>query len=138
MPAHWSSLPMHGYFILILGVAVFLLHIPGLLIPEPHRRLGERFVQSNANLRMIGVLMGLIAVIAVVVSPDSGATKWLLYAFSLYMAASGLFLIFKPGSFVERSAKLFSAPIKMWKARAAAKCAFALILVAWGVSQLPG
>ena len=44
---------MHGYFILILGVTVFLLHIPSQLIPESHRRLGERFVQSSANLRMI-------------------------------------------------------------------------------------
>ena len=82
--------------------------------------------------------MGLIAVIAVVVSPERGATKWLLYAFSLYMAASGMFLILRPGSFLERSGKLFSGPIKTWKVRAVAKCTFAAILVAWGVIQIRG
>ena len=113
---------MHGYFILITGVMVFLLHIPGLIVPEPHRRLGERFVQSKSNLRGIGMLMVIIAAIAAVVSPDGGTTRWLLTV--------------SPETYVQRSATLFSGPIKVWKIRAVAKCAFATVLVVWGVCQL--
>ena len=70
---------MENYFILILGVIVFLLHVPGLVMPERHRELGSRFVPIPSNLRLFGLIMLAIGTGAVLVRPESGSLLVGLY-----------------------------------------------------------
>ena len=123
---------MEGAFIFWLGVGVFLLHIPGLIMPEPHRKLGEDFVSRTLSLRLIGGLMIAIAVTAFLVSSGGSIAGWFLWLFAAYMAISGVYINLRPAHFQEKAKVLFEGDTSLWKKRAVGKCVPALILVVWG------
>ena len=75
---------MAGYFVLGFGMLVFVLHVPGLVVPVPHRRVGLRFVQRPSNLRLIALPMTAIGVGAILLAPNDGATRWLLFLVGSY------------------------------------------------------
>ncbi|MEE8169419.1 MAG: hypothetical protein V3T70_02615 [Phycisphaerae bacterium] len=129
---------MAGYFILILGMLALALHVPGLVVPVSHRRLGLRFVQSPSNLRLIGLAMVAIGVGAVLVSPNDGVTGWGLPLVGAYQILSGLFLLGFPGKFRSRMEAIFSGPLKLWIGRAVVKCVVALALLVWGLMLILG
>ena len=87
---------MENYYLLFLGMLVFLLHIPALIIPKRYRDLGHNFVQQSLNMRLIGLIMVLIGVGAFLVSPSQAGIKWFLMAFGIYQSLSGFALIFFP------------------------------------------
>lgn len=129
---------MAGYFILIFGMLAFALHVPGLVVPMPHRRLGWRFVQRPSNLRLVAVPMAAIGVGAILVSPDNGATRWLLLVVGIYQIVSGMFLPGFPGQFRIRMESIFAGPLRLWIGRAVTKCVVAMTLMVWGVMLILG
>ncbi len=129
---------MDKYFIFWLGIIVFFLHVPGLIIPGQHRELGFRFVQKALNLRLIGILMAGIGAAGVLVAPGSGVTHWFLLLFGIYMILSGLFLLSGPDKFVQKSEKLFSGSLSLWIGRAAVKSGLGLALAIWGALLIFG
>ena len=129
---------MAGYFILVFGTLVFVLHVPGLVVPVPHRRIGLRFIQKPSNLRLIALPMAAIGVGAILVAPDDGATRWLLLAVGTYQIISGLFLLGFPSRFGSRMEVTVSGPLKLWIGRAIVKCAVALALIVWALTLVLG
>ena len=127
---------MDKYFIFGLGIIVFILHVPGLIIPRQHRQLGFRFVQKLLNLRLIGALMAGIGAASIFVAPDSGVTHWFLLLFGIYMILFGFFLVSVPEKFVQRSEKLFSGSLSLWIGRAVVKSGLGLALAIWGAALI--
>ena len=127
---------MENYYLLFMGILVFLLHIPGLFIPRRHRELGRHFVQKSLNMRLIGLIMVLTGVGAFLVSPSQGGIKWFLMALGLYQSLSGFALIFFPNAFASKTERMFSGSMKLWIGRAIAKCTIGLALVAWGAMNI--
>ncbi len=129
---------MAGYFVLGFGMLVFVLHVPGLIVPVPHRRVGLRFVQRPSNLRLIALPMAAIGVGAILVAPNDGATRWLLFVVGSYQILSGLLLLAFPRKFGSRIGAILSGPLKRWICRAVAKCAVAVALIVWGLMLVLG
>ncbi|MCH8020976.1 hypothetical protein IH785_14075 [candidate division KSB1 bacterium] len=127
---------MENYYLLFLGMLVFLLHIPGLIIPKRYRDLGHNFVQQSLNMRLIGLIMVLIGVGAFLVSPSQGGIKWFIMVIGLYQSLSGFALILFPNAFAAKTDRMFSGSIKLWVGRAIAKCTIGLALVAWGAMNI--
>jgi len=123
---------MEYYYIFFLGVIVFSLHVPGLIIPKKHRKLGFQFIQNRSNIRFIGLSMLAIGAGAILVSPNFGFTKWFLILFGIYQILSGLFLLIYPKYFLLKIERLISGSIKTWILRAIIKCSVAAVLVIWG------
>ena len=98
---------MENYYLLFMGILVFLLHIPGLIIPKRHRELGRHFVQQSLNMRLIGLIMVLIGVGAFLVSPSQAGIKWFLMAFGIYQSLSGFALIFFPNAFASKTERKY-------------------------------
>ena len=127
---------MENHYLLFMGILVFLLHIPGLIIPKRYRELGHHFVQQSLNMRLIGLIMVLTGVGAFLVSPSQGGTKWFLMALGTYQSLSGFALIFFPNAFASKTERMFSGSMKLWIGRAIAKCTIGLALVAWGAMNI--
>ena len=124
---------MENYFILTLGIILFVLHVPGLIIPTKHRELGRRFAQKKSNIRLIGLVIVTIGAIALLVSPQTGFTKWFLLVFGIIESVAGLFLLLYPGKFTAKIDRLFSSSLRVWIGRAVTKCVVAISLIVWGV-----
>ncbi len=129
---------MVGYFVLGFGMLVFVLHVPGLVVPVPHRRVGLRFVQRPSNLRLIALPMTAIGVGAILLAPNDGATRWLLFLVGLYQILSGLLLLAFPSKFGARMGAILSGPLKFWIGRAVAKGTVAVVLIVWGLMLVLG
>ncbi len=129
---------MAGYFVLIFGMLVFVLHVPGLVVPVPHRRVGLRFIRRPSNLRLIALPMAAIGLGAIRVAPNDGATRWLLLAVGAYQILSGLFLLGFPSKFASRMEGTLSGPLRLWIGRAVVKCTVALALMVWGLMLVLG
>ena len=127
---------MENYYLLFLGLLVFLLHIPALVIPKRHRELGRHFAQRSLNMQLIGFIMVLIGVGAFLVSPGQGGTKWFLMALGTYQSLSGFALIFFPNAFASKTERMFFGSMKLWIGRTIAKCTIGLALVAWGALNI--
>ncbi len=123
---------MAGYFILILGAIVFILHVPGLVIPERHRELGSRFAQTPSNFRLFGLIMVAIGAGAFLVSPRSGSTRWFLLLFGIYLVLSGLFLLVFTKLAQAKLQRFIAGSLRLWIGRAIVKCTLALAAVVWG------
>ena len=70
--------------------------------------------------------MAAIGVGAILVAPNDGATRWLLFVVGSYQILSGLLLLAFPSEFGSRMGAMLSGPLKRWIGRAAAKCAVAV------------
>ncbi len=127
---------MENYYLLFMGILVFLLHIPGLIIPRRHRELGHHFVQQSLNMRLIGLIMVLIGVGAFLVSPSQGGIKWFIMLIGIYQSLSGFALIFFPNALASKTERMFSGSIKLWIRRAIAKCTIGLALGVWGAMNI--
>ena len=127
---------MENYYVLFMGILVFLLHIPGLIIPRRHRELGHHFVQQSLNMRLIGLIMVLIGVGAFLVSPSQGGIKWFIVVIGIYQSLSGFSLIFFPNAFAAKTERMFSGSIKLWIGRAIAKCTIGLALAVWSAVHI--
>ena len=143
LDGHSEAIPdkakdMAGYFVLGFGMLVFVLHVTGLVVPVPHRRVGLRFVQRPSNLRIIALPMTAIGVGAILLAPNDGATRWLLVAVGSYQILSGLLLVCFPSKFGSRMEAMLSGPLKDWIRRAAAKCMVAVALIVWGLMLVLG
>ncbi len=123
---------MDKYFIFGLGIIVFFLYVPGVIIPRQHRELGLRFMQKALNLRLIGILMAGIGATGILVAPSSGVRHWFLLLFGIYMILSGVFLLSAPDKFVQKSKNLFSGSLKLWIGRAVVKSGLGVALAIWG------
>jgi len=127
---------MENYYLLFLGLLVFLLHIPGLIIPKRHRELGHHFVQQSLNMRFIGLIMVLIGVGAFLVSPSQGGIKWFIMVIGIFQSLAGFSLIFFPNAFASTTERMFFGSTKLWIGRAIAKCTIGLALVVWGAMNI--
>ncbi len=116
----------------------FGLHFPGLIVPVAHRRVGLRFIQRPSNLRLIALPMAAIGVGAILVAPNDGATRWLLFVVGSYQILSGVLLLGFPSKFGSRMGTILSGPLKLWIGRAAVKCAVAVALIVWGLILVLG
>ena len=124
---------MENYFILTLGIIIFILHVPGLIIPTKHRELGRRFAQKKSNIRLIGLVIVAIGAIALLVAPQTGFIKWFLLVFGIIESVAGLFLLLYPGKFTAKIDRLFSSSLRVWIGRTVTKCVVAISLIVWGV-----
>lgn len=123
---------MAKYYLITLGILLFALHIPGVVMPAWHRELGRRFAEKLSNIRLIGFIITMIGFLAILVSDMTRLSGWLLFIFGTCETLGGLWIFAFPAKASARFQILFSRSLKVWVGRGIVKCVAGLGFVALG------